>query len=261
MESDKINNLFNGKKITNLILLKASGLLLFFAILFVGCSDTTPTTPEVLVPNLLGLSQSDALNMIEQLRLQPGTISEQIDESVSAGLIIGQFPDPGTTVEIGYPVSLIIAVADNQENGILTLEIINELEEMATLQNWTFNVGLNGVSDVPMETLCGFYDPEYRPYSPKIDGVGLDEEDYLKADFPVSFDWRAQNGITSIKNQGSCGSCWAFATVGAVESLIKIAERRETDISEQWLVSNNTDGWGCGGGYFSFDYFVNKRDQ
>jgi len=62
------------------------------------------------------------------------------------------------------------------------------------------------------------------------------------AKFPQNFDWRNQNGnwLTPVKNQGSCGSCWAFATVGDAESKIKIARNDSNfniDLSEQDLVS------------------------
>lgn len=62
------------------------------------------------------------------------------------------------------------------------------------------------------------------------------------AKVPVAFDWRNANGnwLTPVKNQGSCGSCWAFATVGDVESKIKIAKNDtsfDIDLSEQDLVS------------------------
>ncbi|MGA9348903.1 MAG: C1 family peptidase [Anaerolineae bacterium] len=71
---------------------------------------------------------------------------------------------------------------------------------------------------------------------------------------PAAFDWRDRGGVTSVKNQGSCGSCWAFSTVGSFEANIKIKDGIEKNLSEQYLVSCNTDGWGCGGGWWAHDY-------
>ena len=65
----------------------------------------------------------------------------------------------------------------------------------------------------------------------------------FNAELPPNFDWRNYNGfnwVSSVKNQGACGSCWAFATVGDVESEIKIARNDsnfDVDLSEQDLVS------------------------
>ena len=71
---------------------------------------------------------------------------------------------------------------------------------------------------------------------------------------PTAFNWCDQNGCTPVKNQGNCGSCWAFATVAPLESLIKINDGVTVDLSEQYLVSCNSDGWGCDGGFWAHDY-------
>lgn len=61
-----------------------------------------------------------------------------------------------------------------------------------------------------------------------------------------------------MKDQGACGSCWAFGTVGPLESNIRFQDGVEDDLSEQYLVSCNTDGWGCSGGWWAHDYHWNK---
>lgn len=71
---------------------------------------------------------------------------------------------------------------------------------------------------------------------------------------PTSFNWCDQGKCTAVRNQGNCGSCWAFGTVGPFESAILIADNSSKDLSEQYLVSCNTDGWGCNGGWFAHDY-------
>jgi len=73
----------------------------------------------------------------------------------------------------------------------------------------------------------------------------------------ASLDWRNKDGhnwVTPIKNQGDCGSCWAFSVVGTEESQILIglnkpALRSSMDLSEQFVVSCNESNYGCCGGY------------
>ncbi|MFA5033140.1 MAG: Ser-Thr-rich GPI-anchored membrane family protein [bacterium] len=75
----------------------------------------------------------------------------------------------------------------------------------------------------------------------------------LKADIPAAFDWRNKDGINwmpPIRDQKSCGSCWAFSAVGVVEALINIAENNpdlDYNLSEQTLVTCSGAG-SCGGG-------------
>lgn len=54
-----------------------------------------------------------------------------------------------------------------------------------------------------------------------------------------------------IKNQGRCGSCWAFSTVGSLESNTEIQIGTYISLSEQELVSCDTQSYGCQGGYFT----------
>lgn len=66
--------------------------------------------------------------------------------------------------------------------------------------------------------------------------------------FPDDFDWRDLNAVTPAKNQGSCGSCWAFTAVGVLESKILINGNGTYDLSEQHQISCNTSMSGCTGG-------------
>jgi C1A family cysteine protease/predicted secreted protein len=77
---------------------------------------------------------------------------------------------------------------------------------------------------------------------------------------PAYYNWcdPGNDGCTSVKDQGNCGSCWAFGTVGPLESNILIQDGLVKDLSEQYLVSCNTDGWGCNGGWWAHDYHLNK---
>jgi hypothetical protein len=66
---------------------------------------------------------------------------------------------------------------------------------------------------------------------------------------PASYDARDDGIVTSAKDQGACGSCWSFASVGAFEShLLKDFSVGPTDLSEQQQVSCNLSMSGCCGG-------------
>lgn len=73
-------------------------------------------------------------------------------------------------------------------------------------------------------------------------------------DLPQVFDWRDEDGVTPVRHQGSCGSCWAFAAQGAFEAMIKIYDSTGYDLSEQQILSCNVYGAGCDGGWMDYAY-------
>ncbi len=75
---------------------------------------------------------------------------------------------------------------------------------------------------------------------------------------PTKFDWRDHpNGLTPVENQGSCGSCWAFATAAVMQDVLRLTGKGSNDISEQALLScANPSQWSCNGGWFAHDYHV-----
>ncbi|KAI9908640.1 hypothetical protein PsorP6_016159 [Peronosclerospora sorghi] len=62
-------------------------------------------------------------------------------------------------------------------------------------------------------------------------------------------DWTTSGCVVNVKNQGQCGSCWAFAAVAALESAICIAGQPLTSLSEQQVVDCDTSSYACEGGF------------
>jgi C1A family cysteine protease len=65
---------------------------------------------------------------------------------------------------------------------------------------------------------------------------------------PKKFSW--QDKLTPIKNQGNCGSCWAFAAQATLSDVMKLHGKGTVDLSEQWMVSCDDESSGCNGGWY-----------
>jgi len=136
-------------------------------------------------------------------------------------------------------------------------EIRLKLEGMRAEINsngYTFTVDYNPAMQYTLDQLCNFrpaLGPAFEPVFSPIERISR----AAGKPTPPGGTYFMSN-YTGVKDQGSCGSCWAFSTAGMFEAVL-LRHGISTDLSEQWLVSCNDDGWGCNGGWFANSYYLN----
>jgi C1A family cysteine protease len=65
----------------------------------------------------------------------------------------------------------------------------------------------------------------------------------VAASLPSTFDWRTEQKVTPVKDQGNAGTCWAFGTESSLESRIMIVDNEEYDLSELNLITGIDPSW------------------
>ncbi|CAD8193528.1 unnamed protein product [Paramecium octaurelia] len=119
----------------------------------------------------------------------------------------------------------------------------------------TYELGMNVFADISSEE----FEAKYLNFKPS-DKQQPDQVFRAQGiQIPESVDLRNDGVVGPVQNQGSCGSCWAFSAVGALETAVRQSGAKDVELSEQELVDcvrGDYESDGCNGGFMfeSFDY-------
>jgi len=200
--------------------------------------------------------------------------------SFAQQLVEAKLEDGNQTLNLNAQQLLEVKLPSNPSTGYVwmvkenhALTTLKELEQSFESNTSNNTIGANGITSIKfIPTDKGITDLELvytRPfegaseilntYQLKVNceaayaGPAIELSKPSKIEAPVSvnglpttFSWRDK--CTSVKNQGSCGSCWAFTTAAAFEAVVNIWDKTKFDFSEQYLINCDGTSSGCSGG-------------
>jgi C1A family cysteine protease len=121
-------------------------------------------------------------------------------------------------------------------------------------KNHSYTLGLNEFADMTKQEFFSTHTGlMQRPQGVKKAPVFSAPANFAPT---ADVDWRKNGAVTPVKNQGQCGSCWAFSTTGALEGAFQIKEKTLPNLSEQQLVdcAGDSGNMGCNGGLMDYAF-------
>jgi len=122
-------------------------------------------------------------------------------------------------------------------------------------KNLTFTLGHNKFSDLSWEEFHSIYVGTVKK-NPHLRRAKNYDQTLSTGPTADAVDWVTAGAVTKVKDQGQCGSCWAFSTTGSLEGAYQISNGQLVSFSEQQLVSCDKVDDGCSGGLMenAFDW-------
>lgn len=152
-----------------------------------------------------------------------------------------------------------------KEQFIKNYEALTSQNKKQTLNGQTYKTGVTKFSDLSSDEFLKKYTGVVVPTAKRTTLNQTDQpivQSQKLVGAAANLDWRtAANILTSVRDQGSCGSCWAFATIASLEAAYnKKKGSLAGSFSEQHLVDCDSANLGCDGGWptYAFDYLKSK---
>jgi cathepsin L len=194
----------------------------------------------------------------------------------------------GTVVFLRSATESAPAQVPNGTKGSADVQkTLAKLNQDAKAKGWKFEVGHSQAAERNLKHLTGLKPPAnlnahvatqndhaakllaadhesrdtFLKANPKLKLADLDFHvriDYLKHFQLTRFSWRDHGKVTPVRDQGNCGSCWAFTAMGAFESAYLIRNNQTIDGSEQEMIDCTAGS--CAGGWWmdAFDLLIKK---
>ena len=138
----------------------------------------------------------------------------------------------------------------SSQNDSLELDI-NQYADIIDFEgNFTYDLMVNPIKPEPPSPISYF--KILQTPIPYLEGLVPQER---------GFHWNNSGVLSNVKNQGSCGSCWAFSSTSALETFMRLRNYSVERLSEQELVDCSLHNYGCNGGlmHLAYDYVIENN--
>ena len=144
------------------------------------------------------------------------------------------------------------------------IKIFNSNKEFIQHHNIKYDMG-DSKYFLSIGPFADMTNQEYQNYlkTNEMSKTTCDSYQTSLVDIPTNVDLRDKNLVTSVKNQGQCGSCWSFSAAAALEGVLALHTGNLISLSEQQLVdcSKSYGNHGCNGGLMAnaFEYVIDNK--